>query len=119
MISPPVVPALAGHAPTPDPGRRRLVGVLVALNAALLCAVLVVVLMPAAQAIGAGQNRPRGQYTLLGGRVAGSPASAMYVVDAVNQELVVLRWSNAAGRLEGIAYRNIGTDAAPAGGGAR
>ncbi|MCA3004396.1 MAG: hypothetical protein ACK51N_05565 [bacterium] len=104
----------------PAPSRRgALLAALLALNAALVGAVALAAMTTTAQATGTGLNRPRGQYTLVGGRVSGSPANGMYVVDSVNREMVVLRWSNSAGRLEGIAFRDLNADASPAGGGAR
>lgn len=55
-------------------------------------------------------RRARGQYLLLGGRMQGSPLSAVYVVDTVNHELLTLRWSRAEQKLELLSYRSISAD---------
>ncbi len=81
---------------------------LVALNAALLVLLAVVTFAPAADA----QGRRRGIFTMVGGGVQGSTSSAVYVVDTVNQELMVLTYSQATKRLDGLGYRNLAADAA-------
>jgi hypothetical protein len=84
----------------------REVAALVALNAALLAALALVVWSPAAEA----QQRPRGDYTMVAGRVVNAGPAVVWVVDQTNEELIALVWNAAAGRLEGLGYRNLVTD---------
>ncbi len=56
-------------------------------------------------------SRPRGQYTLLSGRMLGSNANAIFILDTTNQELVGVKWDQAARKLTGIGYRNLVADA--------
>ena len=81
---------------------------LLALNAALLMLLAVVAFAPA---VGA-QARARGEYTMVAGGVNGLESSALYIVDAVNQELIVLGYNASTKRLDGIGYRNVAADSA-------
>lgn len=100
------------HSPTP-PARRGRLAALVALNALLVAAVLAGLVTSRAQAQpGATGQRARGNYLMIPGRVSGISGSAIYIVDSVNQELVVLRYQRSAGRLDTFAYRNLATDSA-------
>jgi hypothetical protein len=81
---------------------------LVLLNAALLIVLGAVTFSSSAGA----QARGRGDYTMVGGGVNGAEASAVYVADASNQELIALTFNVNTRRLEGIGYRNLALDAA-------
>ncbi|MHC4103200.1 MAG: hypothetical protein ACYSW1_20230 [Planctomycetota bacterium] len=81
---------------------------LLALNAALLLLLAVVTFAPAVSA----QVRTRGEYTMVAGGVNGLQSSALYVVDTVNQELIVLGYDASTKRLDGIGYRNLAADSA-------
>ncbi|RMH27470.1 MAG: hypothetical protein D6692_07625 [Planctomycetota bacterium] len=91
--------------------RPRVSRPLIALNAALLLAFGAVTLDPHATA----QNtqtiqRPRGEYTLLGGAVTGSNANAIYVIDAANNEMVAMLWDDSRRQLTGFGYRDLNND---------
>ena len=89
---------------------------LIALNGALLVALAAVALAPAADA--QRGNRARGQYTMVGGEVQGQEESAVYIVDAANQELIALFWDRNRRGFGALGYRNLTEDAAiPTGGG--
>lgn len=105
-------PPVLRKAPLADPRVA-----LVALNAALLLALGVVTLAPAATAQQA--QRPRGEYMVLGGQITGSPSSAVHVIDTSNQELVTLKWDQSRQSFEGIGYRNLRLDAQGQAGGGR
>ncbi|MBL8764242.1 MAG: hypothetical protein JNM07_08225 [Phycisphaerae bacterium] len=92
---------------------RRPTGGLLALNGGLLAALLIAVAWPSgdARGQGVGTSRPRGQYTILSGRVQGGAGNAAYVLDSVNAELIAVRWNRTSGRLEGLGYRSILEDA--------
>jgi len=94
---------------------------LIALNAALLLVLAVVTLAPATHAqrgtgTGAGAGRARGQYTMVAGKVTGGNSHAVYLVDANNQELLALLWSQTGKGLDVVGYRDLRADtSAPAG----
>ena len=79
---------------------------LIVLNAILLVLLAAVTFAPAVSA----QARSRGEYTMVAGGVNGLESSALYVVDAVNQELIVLGYNASTKRLDGIGYRNLAAD---------
>lgn len=85
---------------------------LIALNVALLGALAVVTFQPAARAGGEqpATNRPRGQYVVTAGRMQGSSAHAIYILDVVNQELAAMEWDHSAQKLSVIGYRNVAMD---------
>lgn len=56
-------------------------------------------------------NRVRGQYTLLAGEIrSGGDASGIYIIDSVNEEMVVVRWDDNRGVLAGLDYRSLSVD---------
>lgn len=59
-----------------------------------------------------GQNRVRGEYTMVAGGVNGSDADAVYIVDTINQEMFAVIYDNSTKALQGVGYRNLGADAA-------
>lgn len=79
---------------------------LLLLNAALLLVLAGVTLGPAADA----QPRARGDYTMVAGRAPGTQSSAVYIVDSVNQEMVVVTYNPSTNQLEGVTYRHLGAD---------
>jgi hypothetical protein len=101
---------------------RRSTRVLLGVNAALLAG-LVLTMLPRAVAsmqgtgtVGAaGGVRPRGQYVMLAGRVLGANTSAIYIADAVNRELIALRYGSSDQRLEPFGFRDLNADSAAAG----
>jgi hypothetical protein len=82
---------------------------LVALNVALL---IVLGAVTFGASVHGAQNRGRGDYTMVGGKVPGVDAYAVYIADVANQELVIMNYSQQAKAMEGIAYRNLAQDAA-------
>lgn len=87
--------------------RSRYTG-LIALNAALVGALAFISLAPGASAQDA--RRPRGEYTMVAGQVQGISESAIYVVDATNQEILAMRWDRSRKALSGIGYRKMSVD---------
>ena len=59
-----------------------------------------------------GQNRGRGEYTMVAGGVNGANSSAAFIVDVANQEMIALTYNHNTKLLEGIGYRNLNRDAA-------
>jgi len=58
-------------------------------------------------------NRARGQYTMVAGELrGGGTSSGIYLVDSINEEIVVLRWNESSNQLDGLDYRNLEIDAA-------
>jgi hypothetical protein len=55
--------------------------------------------------------RARGDYTMVAGPIQGGNTSAIWIVDAVNQEMVVLRWNDGTKSLDGLGYRDLASDA--------
>lgn len=91
-------------------GRRRggNYAALIVLNVALLGLLALVTLAPEADA----QGRGRSDYTMIAGTVNGSDAAATYIVDTVNQDLVVMVYHTPTKTLQGVTYRNLANDAA-------
>ncbi|RMD60569.1 MAG: hypothetical protein D6824_09250 [Planctomycetota bacterium] len=88
------------------PSRRWLLG----LNAVLAAAIVLV----AANQLAAGQrqqDRKPGEYTMVAGRVQGMPQSALYIVDAANQEMVAVAWNRNRRQLEPVGFRDLAEDA--------
>jgi len=84
---------------------------LLALNAILVALLAVVTLSPAVNA----QARSRGSYAMVAGGANNIQGSVVYVVDAVNQELMVITYDGTTRALTGINYRNLAADAADVG----
>lgn len=99
---------MARQGGTGDGGQAR---ALIALNAGLLLALAAVTLGPAAQGQRAGEQRSRGQYTMVGGQVQGTTARGVYIVDARNRELVGVVWDQSRKALSTMGYRDIDADA--------
>lgn len=56
--------------------------------------------------------RPRGDYTMVAGKTTQGSRDAIYVMDATNREMVIVRWDNSRKSLVGIGYRNLDADSA-------
>jgi len=89
---------------------------LLALNGVLLAVLALLVIVPPGQPVQAAlqpeanDDRPRGRYTLVGGRLGAGNTDAVWVLDAVNQELVGVRWDASRGRIEGLGFRSLTDD---------
>lgn len=99
-------------------GVRGQVGGLLALNGVLLGVLAWVSLSPEATGgvldqPGAGQplTRARGDYSMVAGPIRTGNASAIWIVDAANQELAVVRFNDSKQQLEGIGFRDLAADA--------
>lgn len=87
---------------------------LIGLNIALLAALAAVTLGPWARAREEQPGRKRGEYTMVGGQYQGGDSNAVFILDAVNQEMIALRWNEGSRSMEGIGYRDLAADAAAA-----
>ena len=84
---------------------------LVATNLALAAAVGVVLWAAPARGVQPA-DRPPGQYSMVAGEVrGGGSASAVYVIDSVNQEMLALRWNESRKQFDGLDYRSLELDA--------
>lgn len=110
-------PPPPGAAPAPRTGPSPLKG-LIALNAVLLLLLGAVVFAPVADAQRGGQ-RPRGEYTMVAASAQGFSEDALYVVDASNLELVVLRYDRSRKGLAFVGFRDLAEDARRAAGRSR
>jgi len=88
---------------------RRTRGLIV-LNAVLIGLLALVTLGPGARAQNAPARAP-GEYLLVGGRMNGGNASAVWIIDSINQELITVRWDESRDNLRGIGFRDLDTDA--------
>lgn len=90
--------------------------ILIGINAILLLALAGMSAWPAgaSQPGPATPPRDRGQYTMVTGRMGTGSGDAVYIVDAVNRELVALRWDNSRRALVGVGYRSLDADGATA-----
>jgi hypothetical protein len=58
-------------------------------------------------------SRARGQYTMVAGELrGGGESSGIYVIDSINEEIVVLRWNESKSQLDGLDYRSLQADLA-------
>lgn len=96
----------------------RRVGGLIALNLGLLGVLGLVSLGPDAsaqptsgQASPSQPTRARGDYTMVAGEIRAGNASAIWLMDKSNQELVAVRWDEGRKILDGIGYRSLIDDA--------
>ena len=91
----------------------RRVGGLIALNLGLLGVLGLVSLGPSASAQPSATQptRARGDYTMVAGAIRAGNASAIWLLDKANQEMVVVRWDEGRKNLEGVGYRNLIDDA--------
>lgn len=84
---------------------------LVLLNVALLGGVVVTSLAPRAGAQNASQpQRARGDYTMVAGKSNQGGSELVYVVDASNQDVVVLKFDQSKQGLVSHGYRSIAQD---------
>ncbi|MEM1424627.1 MAG: hypothetical protein AAGH64_11575 [Planctomycetota bacterium] len=81
---------------------------LIALNAGLLLLLGAVTLAPMTQA--QAVRRAPGEYTMVSSRPQGANEDALHIVDAVNMELVSLRYDIGAKELKFIDYRDLSAD---------
>ncbi len=84
---------------------------LLALNGVLLALLAAVTLSPAVNA----QGRSRGAYAMVAGGANNTQSSAVYIVDAINQELAVVTYDGTTRALTGLNYRSLAADAADVG----
>jgi DUF917 family protein len=91
------------------PRTRSTIRALLVLNAALLLVLAAVTFSPTADA--QGQGRARGDYVMVGGNAPGTTSAAVYIVDAINQEMIVVSYNQNTKALDGVAYRNLAADA--------
>ncbi|MBZ0171834.1 MAG: hypothetical protein K8E66_05595 [Phycisphaerales bacterium] len=101
------------ESPRTRPSRRPGLTPLIALNAALVGGLAFVEFGPLAQAQPGEPRevaRPRGEYTLVGGKIQTGNSDAVYIIDSVNQEMIVLRWEDGRNILSGIGYRDLDAD---------
>lgn len=93
--------------------RPRLDKRLLALNGGLLV-VLGVVTLANVRAADAQPtttpNRARGEYTMVSGRMQGSTAAVLYLIDATNQEIVAASWDRNNNKLEPVGLRSLSDD---------
>lgn len=83
---------------------------LAALNAALLCGLVLLCLAPNPGNAAPQPERARGSYTMVSGRIQGSNTHGLYLLDGANQELVALRWDIGRNGLVPIGYRSLTAD---------
>ena len=79
---------------------------LLALNVALLATLGAMRFAPQAEA----QGRPRGDYLMLAGEVAGAKPQVVWILDQVHEELVAVSWSRERNELLGLGFRSLASD---------
>jgi len=55
-------------------------------------------------------SRGPGQYVLIGGEINRGDSNGVYVIDTVNRDMVLLRWTLGARGFEGLGYRSFPVD---------
>ena len=81
---------------------------LLAVNALLLGVLALVTFGPDAEA----QNRRSGEYLLVSGGVKGTTTDAVYIIDVLNDEMLVVQYDPNSTTLTGVGYRDLERDAA-------
>ncbi len=96
---------------TSSPRRRPSsnIAALIALNAVLIGLLAAVTFAPS---VSAQSARVRGGYTMVAGGANNTQSSVVYIVDTVNQEMMVMTYESSTRTVKGIAYRNLAADAA-------
>ncbi len=85
---------------------------LIAVNVALLLLLGAVTLAPQSSAQRGGSGgRARGEFTMVAGKMTGSSAHAIYIVDSSNQDMVAVKWNESTKSLDAIGYRDLKEDA--------
>lgn len=88
---------------------------LVAINVGLaLCVGVAAVVSPLEAQQGQPAKRSRGDYSAVSAAMQGGNSDAIFVLDAANQEMVIVRWNDSKRTLEGIGYRSLADDASAA-----
>ena len=82
---------------------------LLALNAVLILALLVVTFAEAAE--GQRAVRRRGEYTMVPARALGFTEAAIWIVDAGNQEMLTMRYDRSNKQLRFLGFRSLEDDA--------
>ncbi len=59
----------------------------------------------------AQNQRPRGQYSLIAARALGFSESAIYIVDAANGDMMVMRYDRSNKQLKFLGFRSLTADA--------
>lgn len=91
-----------------DEPRRRDHRGLVVVNLVLLLLLAVVTFAPDAGA----QQRPRGDYNMVGGGAQGANTGVVYILDGANQELIAVTYDRNAKQIKGVGYRSLMVDEA-------
>lgn len=56
-------------------------------------------------------SRARGQYSMVAGELrSGGQASAIYIIDSINEEMIAVRWNQSRDQLDGLDYRSLEMD---------
>jgi len=89
---------------------RRAPRSLIALNAALLIALVVVLLLPQSEATGQAR-RGRGNYTMISGAVMGRKTQAgIYIVETKSFQMAAILYDSRNSRFQVMANRNMFQD---------
>ena len=90
--------------------KKRTLGGLIGLNALLALCLVAVTFAPAVTAQQPAAARGPGDYTMVAGRVQGQTPSVVYIVDAMNQEMVAVMWDQSRRRMREVGYRDLADD---------
>jgi len=88
--------------------KKRTIGGLIGLNALLVLCLVAVTFAPAVTA--QQPLRDPGDYTMIAGDVQGQTYSVIYIVDAMNQELVAVSWDGSRQHMRPVGYRDLAGD---------
>jgi hypothetical protein len=83
---------------------------LILLNGVLLAALGAVSVWPAVSNAFPQPGRARGDYTMVSGKPNAGNNNVVYIIDAANQEMVVLRYDSTNRRYTPQSYRSLDTD---------
>ena len=88
---------------------NRSIGGLIGLNALLVLCLIAVTFAPAVTAQQPATRGP-GDYTMVGGQLRGQNADVVYIVDAMNQEMVAVMWNQSQRKMMAVGYRDLAAD---------
>lgn len=88
---------------------NRSLGGLIGLNALLVLCLVAVTFAPSVTAQQPVTRGP-GDYTMVAGQMRGQNSDVVYIVDAMNQEMVAVMWNSSQRKMSAVGYRDLAAD---------
>ena len=92
--------------------RRSRIKALLAVNAVLLTAIVVLPMARSADGQSGPISRGRATYSMAGGTVPATAMGALYIVDETHEEMIGVMWNDKTKSISSFGYRNLAADSA-------